>query len=580
MKTFSIKVDPLTNEEYWEVYLRGQQLLSDAMLNKASAFTEEERLSLELSGLLRTGVSSLEHQVQRSLENFRRKPDDIEKFIFLQGLLNRNEVLFYRLLLENLTEMVPIVYTPTVGQACLQLSHITRRYRGIYLSPDNIGSIDQIFQSISLPSVNLIVVTDGERILGLGDLGSDGMGIPVGKVTLYVAAGGLHPACCLPMTLDVGTNNTRLLEDPLYLGWKHPRLEGDDYWEFVEKFVLGVKRNFPEALVQWEDFAKHKAFTLLERYRDRVLCFDDDIQGTGAVAAAVLTTAMRIKKSRLADQRIGIVGHGPGGYRHRHQRARAVEGGGVERRARPARASMPATRRACCATTCRASRSGSRRSPGDRAEVAGWTLASSDRITLMDTIRNARLTVLVGVTAQPGLFSHDVLSAMASYEPRPVVLALSNPTSKCECTASDVAKATDGGGMFAAGSPFADVEWGDRTLVTSQCNNLYVFPGVGLGALVAKAPKVTHGMFLAASRALSAMVTPDQEAAGYPAAADERHPGGLQGGGKGCGDRGAELGPRPSARRREVRGDHRPGAVGAGVHALQAGEGGGLGTRR
>ena len=234
MKTFSLRVDPLTNEEYWEVHLRGQQLLNEPLLNKASAFTQEERLSLELSGLLRTAVSTLDLQVQRSLDNYRRKPDDIEKYIFLQGLLNRNEVLFYRLLGENLTEMVPIVYTPTVGQACLELSHITRRYRGIYLSPDNIANIDQIFQSVSLPSVNLIVVTDGERILGLGDLGSDGMGIPIGKVTLYVAAGGLHPACCLPMTLDVGTNNPRLLEDPLYLGWSHPRLEGDQY--------LGVRR--------------------------------------------------------------------------------------------------------------------------------------------------------------------------------------------------------------------------------------------------------------------------------------------------------------------------------------------------
>ena len=234
MKTFSMKVDPLTNEEYWEVYLRGQQLLNDPLLNKASAFTQEERLSLELSGLLRTGVSSLDLQVQRSLENFRRKPDDMEKYIFLQGLLNRNEVLFYRLLCDNLTEMVPIVYTPTVGQACLQLSHITRRYRGIYLSPDTIASIDQIFQGVSLPSVNLIVVTDGERILGLGDLGSDGMGIPVGKVTLYVAAGGLHPACCLPMTLDVGTNNRPAARRPAVPGLEAPAARG--------RRVLGVHR--------------------------------------------------------------------------------------------------------------------------------------------------------------------------------------------------------------------------------------------------------------------------------------------------------------------------------------------------
>jgi len=523
MKTFSLKVDPLTNEEYWEVHLRGQQLLNEPLLNKASAFTQEERLSLGLTGLLRTGVSTLDLQVQRSLDNYRRKPDDIEKYIFLQGLLNRNEVLFYRLLGDNLTEMVPIVYTPTVGQACLELSHITRRYRGIYVSPENIGNIDQIFQGVSLPSVSLIVVTDGERILGLGDLGSDGMGIPIGKVTLYVAAGGLHPACCLPMTLDVGTNNPRLLEDPLYLGWRHPRMEGDEYWAFIEKFVLGVRRNFPEALVQWEDFAKHKAFTLLERYRDRVPSFDDDIQGTGAVAASVLMTAMRIKHARLADQRIGIVGMGQAGIGIASNVLALLKAEGLSDREARSRIYTGDTPGLLCEDTPGLS-TWQQAFARERADVAGWQLESSDRIRLMDVVRNAKLTVLVGVTAQPGLFSHEVLSTMASFEPRPVVLALSNPTSRCECTAEDVARATDGRGMFATGSPFADLDWKGRTLVTSQCNNLYVFPGVGLGALVAKAPKVTAAMFMAASRALSGLVTPAQEARGQllPPMADIR----------------------------------------------------------
>ncbi len=514
MKTFSMKVDPLTNEEYWEVYLRGQQLLNEPLLNKASAFTQEERLSLGLSGLLRTGVSSLDVQVQRSYENFQRKPDDIEKFIFLQGLLNRNEVLFYRLLLQHLTEFVPIVYTPTVGQACLQLSHITRRYRGIYLSPDTIASIDQIFEGVSLPSVSLIVVTDGERILGLGDLGSDGMGIPVGKVTLYVAAGGLHPACCLPMTLDVGTNSPRLLEDPLYLGWRHPRLEGDEYWDFIERFVLGVKRNFPEALIQWEDFAKHKAFTLLERYRDRVPSFDDDIQGTGAVAAAVLMTAMRVKDSRLADHRFVIAGLGQAGVGIALNIRALLQREGLsepEARRRIFAVDMPGL---LCQDTPNLSK-WQQLFARERAEVAGWTLASADRVGLLDVVRNVKPTVLIGVTAQPGLFSPEVLSAVASYEPQPVVMALSNPTSKCECRPEDVARATDGRGLVATGSPCADLDWNGRTVVTSQCNNLYVFPGVGLGALVARAPKVTSGMFMAASRALSALVPPDMAARGH-----------------------------------------------------------------
>ncbi|MDO8835693.1 MAG: NAD-dependent malic enzyme [Vicinamibacterales bacterium] len=514
MKTFSIKVDPLTNEEYWEVSLRGQQLLSDPMLNKASAFSPEERLALELDGLLRSGISTLASQVDRTMEAYRRKPDDMEKYIYLQGLMDRNEVLFYRTLVNNLTEMVPIVYTPTVGQACQQLSKITRRYRGVYISPETIGHIDQILQSVSLPSVNLIVVTDGERILGLGDLGSDGMGIPVGKVKLYVAAGGLHPACCLPVCLDVGTNNQSLLDDPLYLGWRRPRLEGDAYWEFIEKFVLGVRRNYAEVLVHWEDFAKHKAFTLLERYRDRVLSFDDDIQGTGAVALAAMMTGMRIKQSRFRDQRFLVAGMGQAGVGIAMNIRAMLKHEGLsddEARARILAVDLPGLLM--------------HDTPGlskwqqpftqDRAAVAGWRLDHPDRIQLADVVRNAKPTVLIGVTAQTGLFAGDLLSAIAGYETQPIVLALSNPTSKCECTPAEMAAATGGRGMIATGSPFDDVLWEDRRLVSSQCNNLYVFPGVGLGALVAKAPKVTDAMFLAASRTLSALVTPAQQEDGH-----------------------------------------------------------------
>jgi malic enzyme len=314
VKSFDFKIDPLTGEQYFEVYLRGQELLTDPLLNKGSYFTLEERASLGLVGLLPHGVSTIEEEVSRALDSYRRKPDDLERYLFLLGLLNRNETLFYRLLSENLTEMLPIVYTPTVGQACQQLSHIMRRARGVYVNPDTIGAIDQIFANSPLPQVKLMVVTDGERILGLGDLGADGMGIPVGKVSLYVAAGGIHPACSLPICLDVGTNNPTLLADPLYLGYRQPRLEGEAYWRFVERFVLGVKRSFPDALVQWEDFAKHKAFTLLERYRERLLSFDDDIQGTGATACAALMTAVRIKQSRFRDERFCIVGFGQAGW--------------------------------------------------------------------------------------------------------------------------------------------------------------------------------------------------------------------------------------------------------------------------
>ena len=513
MKTFTLKTDPLTGEDYNEVYLRGRQLLADSHLNKASAFTKEERLTLGLDGMLRSGVSTLASQADRAYEAYQRKPDDLERYIYLSGLQDRNEVLFYRLLLDHLEEMVPIVYTPTVGQACMEMSHIQRRYRGLYITPNNVANIDQIFQNVSQPLVNLIVVTDGERILGLGDLGSDGMGIPVGKVSLYVAAGGVHPAVCLPISLDVGTNNQRLLDDPLYLGIRKPRLRGAEYEELVEKFILGVRRNFPGALLQWEDFAKQTAFKNLDRYRERILSFNDDIQGTGATALSALMTAMRIKQSRFQDERYVIVGMGQAGTgiamniramlreeglsdEEARQRIFAVDMQGLLLEGDPLLEGpqLPLAQR--------------------RAAVDGWVLDDPNHIGLKDVVRNAHPTVLIGVTAQPGLFSEAILAETAKHSPRPIVLALSNPTHKCECTPEAVWKATNGRGLVATGSPFPPMDWEGRTLQASQCNNMYIFPGVGLGALVARASRITDGMILAASRAVSGMVSPKQEARG------------------------------------------------------------------
>ncbi len=513
MKTFGFKIDPLTGEEYYEVYLRGRQLLNDPHLNKGSAFTHEERLSLELDGLLRSGVSTMEAQLHRTLESFRRKPDDMERYIYLIGLQDRSEPLFYRLLMENLEEMVPIVYTPTVGQACLQMSRIQRRFRGLYITPDNIGNIDQIFHNVSLPQVNLIVVTDGERILGLGDLGSDGMGIPVGKVSLYVAAGGVHPGVCLPISLDVGTNNPRLLEDPLYLGYRHPRLRGAEYDAIVEKFVLGVKRNFPDALLQWEDFAKHTAFNNLARYRERILSFNDDIQGTGATAASALMTAMRIKKSRFQDERYVVVGMGQAGTGIcMNIRALLKEEGLSDEEIR--RRIFAVDMQGLLLEDDPKLEGPQKPLAQRRAWVEGWKLDDPGRIGLADVVRNARPTVLIGVTAQPGLFSEAILAETARHTERPVVMALSNPTHKCECSPEAVWRATDGKGLVATGSPFPPMAWGGRTLQASQCNNMYIFPGVGLGALVGHASRVTDEMFLAGSRAISALVTPEQEAMG------------------------------------------------------------------
>ncbi len=513
MKTFSIKIDPLTGEEYYEVHLRGSHLLSNALLNKASAFSPGERKSLKLEGHLRSGSGSLALQAQRVMENYSRKPTDLERYIFLQGLLDRNETLFYRVLCDNLTNMVPIVYTPTVGQACLMASHIVRRYRGIYITPENIANIDEIFNSISRPEVFLVVVTDGERILGLGDLGSDGMAIPVGKVSLYVAAGGLHPAGCLPVCLDVGTNNEKLLKDPLYLGYRHERLEGTEYEDFVEQFVLGVKRNLPNALLQWEDFAKNKAFTLLERYRDRILSFNDDIQGTGATALSALMTAMQIKQERFSDQRFLIVGMGQAGTGSARRILDILKEEGLsdeEARRRIFAVDIAGLLMEDSPELEPPQRPFAQR----RAAVEGWTLDATDKISLMDVVRNARPTVMIGVTAKRGLFGREILAEVAKSTDRPVVLPLSNPTAKSECTPEDVAAATDGRGLMASGSPFQPIEWKGRTLQTSQCNNLYIFPGVGLGALISQTPRVTNAMFLAASKALSAMVTDAQREEG------------------------------------------------------------------
>ncbi len=509
MEAYTLKLDPLTGEEYYEVHVRGEQVLAHPLLNKGSAFSEEERQTLGLAGLLRPAINNIALQQVRSLENYRDKRTDMGRYIYLQSLQDRNETLYFRLLVDNLREMLPIVYTPTVGEACLKMSHIMRRYRGVYLSPDNIRRIDQIFENVASPDLALIVVTDGERILGLGDLGSDGMGIPVGKVNLYVAAGGLHPTCCLPVMLDVGTNNQRLLEDPMYLGWRHPRLSGAEYDEFLERFVLGVRRSYPNALLQWEDFGKQHAFKLLERYRDRILSFNDDIQGTGSTALAALYTAMRIKGRKFSDERFVLVGMGQAGVGiGRHIKSALMQEGLSEADAR--RRIFAVDVPGLLTDDTPGLEEPQKAFAQPTGVAAQWHLETAGTVGLHDVVRNAEATVLIGVTGRAGLFDREVLAALGRNSERPVVMALSNPTSKSECTPQDVAKATAGRGLFATGSPFGSIEHDGRTIKTSQCNNLYVFPGMGLGVLVSKALKVTDRMFLAASGAIASMVTPAQ----------------------------------------------------------------------
>ncbi len=513
MKTHTHKIDPLTKEEYIEVNLKGQRIMNNPLLNKGLAFSFEERMNLGLDGFLRERELSIDEQVERTYAMYKQKANDLEKYIFLQAVLNRNETIFYNMLRRYLKEMLPIVYTPTVGQACLSMSHILRKFRGIYISPYNIRNIDSIFQNLELPEVHLIVVTDGERILGLGDLGSDGMGIPVGKINLYVAAGGLNPATCLPISLDVGTNNERLLKDPGYLGLKKPRLTGKEYDEFIEKFVLGVIRNFPNALLQWEDFAKHKAFTLMERYRKRILSFNDDIQGTGATALSALYSAMKIKKSKFKDERFVIVGMGQAGagiclniynaLQHEglnddeiRNRIFAIDIGGL------------------LVDDMDSLEPQMVKFAQKRNDIKDWNVNNPNNITLKEVVSNSNATVLIGVTAKPGLFDDEILAMVAEHTERPVLFALSNPTANSECQPQNVYNITKGKGLMATGSPFEPIVGEYGTMFVSQSNNMYIFPGIGLGALIARAPYITQKMLLAASSALSDLVTDEELSVG------------------------------------------------------------------
>jgi malate dehydrogenase (oxaloacetate-decarboxylating) len=515
MKRFEMRVDPLTSEIYYAVRLRGHTLLQDPLLNKGHAFTSMERAEFRLNGLLPEAIGTLEDQLTRSYGNFSDKKTDMERYVTLIGLLDRNETAFYSLLLNHLEEMLPIVYTPTVGQACLKLSHIIRRYRGIYVTPSNVDNFEQVLSNIGLPNISLIVATDGERILGLGDLGVDGMGIPVGKIALYVAAAGIHPAATLPVCIDVGTNNERLLNDPLYIGVKQKRLTGEDYYAVIERFIQGVKRIFPRALLQWEDFGKHHAMTLLERYHERILSFNDDIQGTGTTAAAALMTAFQIKNRPMSEERIAIHGFGQAGSGVANAIVTMlVEEGGI---------SLEAARKQIYAIDINGLLiEGDKTEPYQanflqpRQAISNWPIPKDRSPKLDEVVKHAKITTLIGLSGQGGAFDNNILNQMAQNCERPVILALSNPTSCCEVTPQAALDATQGRALVATGSPFKPVMHRDGCEIhISQCNNLYLFPGMGLGAIVCQATRISHKMFHSASKAISAMVTDEQRRHGY-----------------------------------------------------------------
>ena len=482
---------------------RGMELLNNPLLNKGTAFTEEERKEFGLHGLLPPFVETLEEQTVRAYEAFRRKSDDLERHIYLRGLQDTNEVLFYRLLLDHIEEMTPIVYTPVVALACQQFSHIYRRPRGLFIPYPLRDSILELLRSRPNRQVDVIVVTDGERILGIGDQGAGGLGIPIGKLSLYTLIGGIRPDRTLPIVLDVGTNNQDRLRDPEYLGWRHERIGGQGYFEFVDRFVEAVKDELPQVCLQWEDFANTHARPILERYRDQLLTFNDDIQGTAAVALGAALGAVSVTGKGMKDQQVVMLGAGSAGI--------GVADGLREAMKREGLSEEEARSRFWLIDSGGLIHSGRDNLAPEKEgyaqpekSLSGWPRTSEGRIGLADVIGEINATMLIGLSTIGGAFTDAVVREMAKKVQRPIIFPLSNPTEKSEANAEDLVRWTDGRVLVATGSPYAPVEYYGRQIHIAQCNNVYIFPAVGLGVVTSGARRVTEPMMLAAARTLGA----------------------------------------------------------------------------
>ena len=486
-----------------ETSLSGYELLADPLLNKGTAFTEAERDAFSLHGLLPPTIGTLEEQVSRRLQALRAFESDIERYAFLRDLQDTNETLFFALLVQNLEELLPIIYTPTVGAGCQQFSRLFRKSRGLFLSLPHKKRIEAIFAHPRFDNVEAIVVTDGERILGLGDQGAGGMGIPIGKLALYTGCGGLHPATTLPIMLDVGTDNPDCLNDPLYIGWRHERVRGEEYDDFIEAFVTAVNKRWPHVLLQWEDFAKNNATRMLDRYRDRLCTFNDDVQGTAAVATGTLLSAINVTGVPLEQQRIAVMGAGSAGCGIASLIRKAMTDAGLSDSDAGKRFFM-VDRDGLIVDGMDGIASFQQPFVQDKSAVADWKLDHPDKISLLDVVRNAKPTVLIGVSGQAGAFSEPVVRAMAEHNKRPVIFPLSNPTSRAEATPIDLEAWSEGRAVIGTGTPFPPLERNGVKFKVDQTNNSYIFPGVGLGALAVNASRVTDAMFMAAAKALAA----------------------------------------------------------------------------
>ena len=496
-----------------ETWLTGFDLINYPMLNKGTAFTEEERSEFALHGLLPPHIGKLEDQASRRLKVLRSFKTDFERYSYLRDLQDTNETLFYSVLANNIEEMLPLVYTPTVGEGCQRFSEIWRKPRGLFLSYPNKNRIREILSHRRYDQVRAIVVSDGERILGLGDQGAGGMGIPIGKLALYTACAGIHPEECLPILLDVGTDNVTLHNDPLYVGWLNERVRGAHYDEFVEAFVTAVVERWPHVLLQWEDFSGTNAGMLLERYRDRLCTFNDDIQGTAAVAAGTLLAAINITGIPLTEQRIALLGAGSAGIGIASLLLTAMVDAGLSE-AEARRRFYAVDRDGLLVEGMASNRKAQAPFIHSRSDVANWKLQSPETVTLLDMMINAKPTALIGVSGQEGAFTEEVIRAMARAVKRPVIFPLSNPTSRCEATPDDLMRWTDGRAVIGTGSPFHAVNWQGRKIPVDQTNNSYIFPGVGLGILSVKARRVTDSMFMAAAKTLADLSPARQSTSG------------------------------------------------------------------